>query len=186
MCKTTCFSTYPWIRTSSTQAVVVHCSSLANLLLLMIFVMSFLSLFFIFESHLHSLSLCLGEEYWHAKEKRAAWEEKEAKSKNKNGWKLKKDGTTKLDMTKLLKWKRREWREDAMTLSIYMPLMKEGDGWANLHGSNETLWLSFIIQCSFLTSLPLCFPESISPPSPVSEFLQCPLDVHSMPHTCHS
>lgn len=74
-------------------------------------------------------------------------------------------------------------------LSNYMHLIKEGDGRENLHGSNETLSLSFTIQrflLDVLTPLPLRVPESICPPSPVSEFLQRPLDVHSMSDTCHS
>lgn len=69
----------------SKQPVDVLSSSLANLLSLFIFVNLFLCLSFIFDSPLYSLSLCLGEKQWHAKERRVAWGEKEAKSKNKNG-----------------------------------------------------------------------------------------------------
>lgn len=52
---------YPAIRLSSTQPVDFHCSSVAHLLLLFIFVNLSVSLSFIFDSALHSLSLCLGE-----------------------------------------------------------------------------------------------------------------------------
>lgn len=48
------------LRLSSTQPVDVHVSSLAHLLLLFIFVISFVSLSVIFESPF-TLSLCLGE-----------------------------------------------------------------------------------------------------------------------------
>lgn len=34
--------------------------------------------------------------------------------------------------------------------------------------------------------MPLFVPESVSPLSPVCEFLQRPLDVHSVSHACHS
>lgn len=78
--------------------------------------------------------------------------------------------------------------EKRTNLSNHMTLIKKGnwDDPVNLYGRNETL--SFI--CCFLfarlTPVPLCIPESISPPSPVSEFLQRPLDVHSVSDTCHS
>lgn len=42
-------------------------------------------------------------------------------------------------------------------------------------------------SASFLTvSEPVAFTKSVSPPSPVSEFLQRPLDVHSVTHARHS
>lgn len=71
-------------------------------------------------------------------------------------------------------------------INLYASNKQKGDG---PYRRNATLRLFFTIQCFFfdlLTPLPLRVPVSISPPSPVSEFLQRPLDVHSVSHTCHS
>lgn len=138
--------------------------------------------FVIFETVLHSLSLCLEEKLWHAKERGEAWGEKEAKSKNKYGcvWKYEC-----VEKCRLIRRRKNWW---SIIRRTYVYLMNDGYGRANLNESNETLWLSFTIQCfllDHLTQLPqhplepvFVLPHlSVSFLRALSMFIRCPTRV---------
>lgn len=75
---------------------------------------------------------------------------------------------------------------DRINKIIWHKINKKRLGW--LTRKNTTLRFSSIIQCFLLKHSKTLFLHCppARPPSPVREFLQCPLNIHTVSHTGHS